>query len=84
MIPDIIRKILCLPLIPETNTIIKATIAIIDAILKLFSISTNTENAPAKGDKTIAEWSKVLVREDAAFVAEHRAEMEDFIQSIAQ
>ncbi|MBR5004516.1 MAG: hypothetical protein IKY14_03535, partial [Erysipelotrichaceae bacterium] len=46
--------------------------------------SANTENAPAKGDKTIAEWSKVLVREDAAFVAEHRAEMEDFIQSIAQ
>ena len=46
--------------------------------------SANTENAPAKGDKTIAEWSKVLVREDAAFVAEHRAEMEDFISSIAQ
>ncbi|MBE6108739.1 MAG: ABC transporter substrate-binding protein [Erysipelotrichaceae bacterium] len=46
--------------------------------------SANTENAPAEGDKTIAEWSNVLVREDAAFVAEHRAEMEDFISSIAQ
>ena len=46
--------------------------------------SANIENAPAEGDRTIAEWSDVLVREDAAFVAEHRAEMEDFISSIAQ
>lgn len=42
-------------------------------------------NLPAgPGDKTIDEWSKVLVKEDSQWVYENRMDVEDFIQTIAQ
>lgn len=42
-------------------------------------------NLPAgPGDKTIDEWSQVLIREDSQWVYENRMDVEDFIQTIAQ
>lgn len=42
-------------------------------------------NLPAgPGDKTIDEWSQVLIKEDSQWVYENRMDVEDFIQTIAQ
>lgn len=44
--------------------------------------SGNPAISPAKGDKTIEEWSKILIPEDPEYIFEHRAEVEDFLSGI--
>ena len=44
--------------------------------------SGNTANPVADGDMSVVEWKKILVQEDAVQAAEHRADVEDFIQLI--
>ncbi len=41
--------------------------------------SANPNNKPAKGDKPLADWQKVLVGDDPQYIFEHRAEVEEFI-----
>jgi len=41
--------------------------------------SGNPTIAVAQGDKSIEEWSKILVGEDSKFIFEHRADVEDFL-----
>ena len=44
--------------------------------------SGNESLAVADGDKTVAEWKKLLIVEDAEYAAEYRADVEDFINLI--
>lgn len=44
--------------------------------------SGNTKIAPAKGDHSLADWSKVLVADDPQYIFEHRAEVEEFISKL--
>ncbi len=44
--------------------------------------SGNTTLKPAKGDKALAEWEKVMVGDDPQFIFEHRAEVEEFISKM--
>lgn len=44
--------------------------------------SGNQNIASAEGDKSVADWKKILVVEDAEQAAEYRADVEDFILTI--
>lgn len=46
--------------------------------------SANRSLPAGPGDKTLDEWSKVLIKEDPQWVYENRMDVEDFIQNIAQ
>ena len=46
--------------------------------------SANRKLPAGPGDKTLDEWAKVLIKEDAQWVYENRMDIEDFIQTIAQ
>lgn len=46
--------------------------------------SANTALPAGPGDKSLEEWEKVLIAEDVDWVYEHRMDIEDFVQSIAQ
>jgi iron(III) transport system substrate-binding protein len=49
---------------------------------RLGDYSGNTSNPVGDGDISVVEWKKLLVQEDAVQAAEHRADVEDFIQLI--
>ena len=44
--------------------------------------SGNTTLKPAQGDKTLAEWQKIMVGDDPRYIFEHRAEVEEFISKL--
>lgn len=46
--------------------------------------SANPANPAGPGDKSLEEWDKILLPEDVDWVYEHRMDIEDFVQSIAQ
>ena len=48
----------------------------------LGTYSSNPTIPPAKGDKTIEEWSKIMINEDPQFIFDHRADVEDFLSGI--
>ena len=46
------------------------------------SYSGNSTLKPAKGDKPLSEWQKVMVGDDPQYIFEHRAEVEEFISKL--
>ena len=46
--------------------------------------SANPALPAGPGDKSLEEWEKILIAEDVNWVYEHRMDIEDFVQSIAQ